>query len=75
MDQWDDLYLLEPAHITLTGKDKGELVFVALEAELDVRYGSCDGATCAEFSCESSMTAAPPAIPDRQRWVPPAASR
>lgn len=28
------------------------LVFVALQAELDVRYGSRDGAACAEFSWE-----------------------
>ena len=54
MDQWEDLDILEPAHITFTGKDSGELVFVAVEADLDVRYGSRDGEACAEFSWEGS---------------------
>jgi hypothetical protein len=40
MDQWEDIDLLEPAHITFLGKDRGELVFAAVEADLDVRYGS-----------------------------------
>jgi hypothetical protein len=44
MDQWEDLDLLKPAHIPFVGNDSGELVFVAVEADLDVRYGSCDGA-------------------------------
>jgi hypothetical protein len=48
------LDLLEPAHITFTGKDGGELVFVSVEADLDVRYGSRDGSACAEFSWEGS---------------------
>jgi hypothetical protein len=52
MDQWDDLDLLGPAHITFTGKDGGELVFGAVEAGLDVRYASRDGSACAEFSWE-----------------------
>jgi hypothetical protein len=52
MDAWDELDLLKPAHITFTGKDGGELVFVAVEANIDVRYGSPDGAACAEFSWE-----------------------
>jgi len=43
MDQWEDLDLLELAHVTFTGKDSGKLVFVAVEADLDVRYGSRDG--------------------------------
>jgi hypothetical protein len=54
MDGWEDLDLLEPAHITFVGKDGGELVFGAIEADLDVRYGSRDGAACAEFSWEGS---------------------
>jgi hypothetical protein len=54
MDQWEDLDLLEPAHITFIGKDSGELVFGAVEADLDVRYGSRDGSACAEFSWEGS---------------------
>src|SRR5690349_6867444 len=39
-----------PRAVTFTGKDGGELVFAAVEADLDVRYGSRDGAACAEFS-------------------------
>ena len=54
MDQWEDLDLLGLAHITFSGKNCGKLVFVALEADLDVRYGSRDGAACAEFTWEGS---------------------
>src|SRR5256885_14230873 len=50
MDQWEDIDLLEPAHITFIGKDSGELVFGAVEADLDVRYGSRDGSACAGVS-------------------------
>jgi polyisoprenoid-binding protein YceI len=35
MDQWEDIDFLEPAHITFVGKESGELVFGAVEAELD----------------------------------------
>jgi len=52
MDQWDEIDLLGSAHITFSGKDGGELEFIAVEADLDVRYGSRDGAACAEFSWE-----------------------
>ena len=52
MHAWDELDLLEPANITFTGKDGGELVFLAVEPNLDVRYGSRDDAACAEFSWE-----------------------
>src|SRR5438045_6413564 len=54
MDQWEDIDLLEPAHITFVGKDSGELVFGAVAADLDVRYGSRDGSACARFSWEGS---------------------
>lgn len=54
MDGWEDLDLLEPAHITFVGKDGGELVSGAVEADLDVRYGARDGSACAEFSWEGS---------------------
>jgi len=54
MDQWEDIDLLEPAHITFVGKDSGELVFAAVEADLDVRCGSRNGEACAEFSWEGS---------------------
>jgi hypothetical protein len=52
MDEWGEIDLLAAAHITFTGKDSGKLVFLAIEANIDVRYGSCDGAACAEFSWE-----------------------
>jgi hypothetical protein len=52
MEECEDLDLLEPAHITFTGRDGGELVVLAIEANLNVRYGSRDGAACAEFSWE-----------------------
>jgi hypothetical protein len=48
MDEWDEIDLLGAAHITFSGKDGGELVFIAIEADLDVRYG----AACAEFFWE-----------------------
>jgi hypothetical protein len=54
MDQWEDLDILEPAHTTFVGKDSGEFAFGAVEAELDVRYGSRDASACAEFSWEGS---------------------
>jgi hypothetical protein len=54
MDQWEGLDLLEPAHMTFAGKDGGKLVFGAVEADLDVRYGSRDGGACAEFTWEGS---------------------
>lgn len=55
MDTWPDddyLNLVEPAHITFKGASDGEIVFGALKGWLDVRYGSRDGAACAEFSWE-----------------------
>ncbi len=52
MDKWDEIDLLGSAHITFTSKDGGELVFIAIEADLDVRYGSRDGTASAEFSWE-----------------------
>ena len=52
MDQWDTDYLdlVEPAHITFSGAANGEIVFGAVNASLDVRYGARDGAACAEFT-------------------------
>jgi hypothetical protein len=52
MDQWNEIDMLDSAHITFSGKDSGELVFNAIEADLDVRYGSRDGSACAEFTWE-----------------------
>jgi hypothetical protein len=54
MDVWDNdfLDLVEEAHLTLTGEADGEIAFGALKGFLDVRYGSRDGAACAEFSWE-----------------------
>jgi hypothetical protein len=73
MDQWEDLDLVEPAHITFTGKEDGELVFCAIEADLDVRYGSRDGSACAEFSWEGSDTILTPAAVAGRLSAPPAA--
>ena len=52
MYEWDEIDLAGSAHITFSGKDRGKLAFLAVEADLDVRYGSRDGAACAEFSWE-----------------------
>jgi hypothetical protein len=52
MDEWDEIDLLGSAHMTFGGKGDSELVFIAIEADLDVRYGARDGAACAEFSWE-----------------------
>jgi len=53
MEEWEDLDLLGPAHITFTGRDDGTIMFLAVEANLDVRYGSRDRSACAEFSWEA----------------------
>ena len=42
MDEWDEIDLLGSALITFSGKDGGKLVFIAIEADLDVRYGARD---------------------------------
>jgi len=52
MYEWDEIDLGGSAHITFSGKDHGKLAFLAVDADLDVRYGSPDGAACAEFSWE-----------------------
>ena len=52
MDEWDEIDLLGAAHITFSRKGGGELTFIAIEADLDVRYGSRDSATRTEFSWE-----------------------
>jgi hypothetical protein len=54
MDEWEELDLIEPAHITFTGRDGGRLVFGAVVADLDLRYGARAGSACAEFSWEGS---------------------
>jgi hypothetical protein len=59
MDQWDDLDLVEQAHITFQGTDGGTLAFAAVEATLDVRYGARDGSACAEFCWEGSDEGTP----------------
>ncbi len=41
MDEWDEIDLLGSAHITFSGRDGGELAFIAIEADLDVRYVQC----------------------------------
>ena len=52
MDVWDNdvLDLAEKAHLTFEGASDGGIAFVAVKGFLDVRYGSRDGAACAEFS-------------------------
>ena len=52
MYEWDEIDLGGSAHITFSGKDHGKLAFLAVDADLDVRYGSRDGVACAEFSWE-----------------------
>jgi len=52
MAECDEIDLAGSAHITFSGKDRGELAFLAVEADLDMRYVSRDGAACAEFSWE-----------------------
>ena len=52
MYEWDEIDLAGSAHVTFSGKDRGKLAFLAVEADLDVRYGSRDGADCAVFSWE-----------------------
>jgi hypothetical protein len=56
MDVWDDDFLneVEEAHITFQAGSDGEITFGALNADLDVRYGSRDGSPCAEFSWQGS---------------------
>ena len=56
MDVWDNDVLdeVEEAHITFQAGSDGEITFGALNAELDVRYGSRDGSACAEFSWQGS---------------------
>ena len=66
MDEWDEIDLLGSAHITFSGKDSGESVFIAIEADLDVRYGSRDGAACAEFSWEGFDDGSPAS---GRRWA------
>jgi hypothetical protein len=45
---------ISSAHITVSGKHGGALAFRAVEAHLDLRYGSRDGAACVDFSWEGS---------------------
>lgn len=51
-DERDEINLLGSAHFAFIGKDSGELEFIAIQADLDLRYGARDGAACAEFSWE-----------------------
>jgi len=62
MDEWDEIDLLGSAHIAFTGKDSGELAFIAIEADLDVRYGARDGAASPSSLGRASTTAVPPAV-------------
>ena len=72
MYEWDEIDLAGSAHIPFSGKGDGKLAFLAVEANLDVRYGSRDGAACAEFPGKASMTVAPPAAAAGPLWGAPA---
>ena len=57
MDTWSDdvidvIDVGGEAHISFTGAEDGEIAFVAVEAFLDVRYGTRDGIATAEFTFE-----------------------
>jgi hypothetical protein len=56
MDVWDNDVLneVEEAHITLGPGSNGEIAFIAVNGDLDVRYGSRDGSASAEFSWQGS---------------------
>ena len=71
MDEWDEIDLLGSAHITFSGKDGGELVFIAIEADLDVRYGARGGAASAEFSWEGFDDGSQPAAAAGPPWASP----
>jgi hypothetical protein len=49
MYEWDEIDLAGSAHITFSGKYRGEITFLVVEADLDVHFGWRDGAACAEF--------------------------
>lgn len=53
MDLWDKdaIDLVEPGFIAFNG-EQGEMRFIAVQAWLDVRYATRDGAPVAEFSWE-----------------------
>jgi hypothetical protein len=75
MDRREDLDVLEPAHITFTGKDNGELVFVARSKPSSTCVTGHATAPPAPSSPGRALTtAARLAVADGQRWEPPAAS-
>lgn len=61
METWPDDYLdlIERAHVTFENDNDGDLVFGAIKAWLDLRYGEPDGAPLAEFSWEGMNDADP----------------
>jgi hypothetical protein len=59
---------LAPRIIRFGATDSGELVFIAIEAELDGRYGSRDGAACAEFSWEGFDDGSPTSARGWAAW-------
>lgn len=61
MDEWDEIDLLGSARITFTGKDGGELIFLAVEVDLDVRYSARTASPAPSSPGRASTTAAPPA--------------
>jgi hypothetical protein len=75
-DVWDSDFLdeVEEAHITFQGGPDGEIAFGALTGDLDVRYGSHDGAALVEFSGRVSTTTIPLQVAAGRLLEPPAAS-
>jgi hypothetical protein len=58
--------LVDPANITLTRKNDDALVFVVVEADLDMRYAARDGGAGAEFSWEGFDNGSPAS---GRRWA------
>ena len=73
---WDDdfLDLVEKAHITLRGRANSKIAFDALNGDLDVRYGSREGAARAEFSGKVTTKAIPSVAGAGSLSAPPAVS-
>ena len=60
MDERDEIDLLGSAHITFSGKDGGELLFSAIEADLDVRMARARVTPAPNSPGRGSTTAGPP---------------
>jgi hypothetical protein len=74
MDEWDEIDLLDAAHITSPVRMVANWLFIAIEADLDVRDGARDGAACAEFSWEGFDDGSLASGRAGPHWALPAAS-